>query len=562
MFRNNFWKRNISFFLCLILSLSLAACQEDPEGSIVVHKDLDNLISQAARPAESESGTSRVEAADIAEEVKQYESYQTTVDNESLNVTVNVDAQVQVPQVDSLNVYRVAQKPFTQEFVDKVRQALLGDEPLYDGHALYLRTKQNMEFELSQAKRVLNELEQKIAQWEAEGKTEEVLEDSYVQTLDSLRESLQYENDQLKTLQAQYDAAPEDLVLADYPCDGQMKPLAQRMNPRPDIPTVMDELEKQDADSQYLYAITDGSGGGYASLIVLNHATNSNVLRFRKNPESWERSQIDALSSAAGMYLTFQNIAAGQDPDHFSEEELREKLDLTDAMTENGLRALEQLPGNTARLSMEDALAQAEQLLGEIGLTDFRFAEGERVPETVNLIRPKGEFDFTDHWRSVYVLRYYREIEGVLMPQSSRGKWDAEQYVTKMWPGETIEIQINDTGIVGFDYFSPIEITETVVENAALKPFSEVKETFEKMLPIAMAKEEGTHMQADVEQVKLLYTRISERDSFDTGLIVPVWSFEGTWSVYANGEKIPGYYISLLNINAIDGSVINGELGY
>ena len=61
-----------------------------------------------------------------------------------------------------------------------------------------------------------------------------------------------------------------------------------------------------------------------------------------------------------------------------------------------------------------------------------------------------------------------------------------------------------------------------------------------------------------VTDVSLVYTRISEKDSFDTGLIVPVWNFNGTVTD-SYGEKKTG---TVLSVNAIDGSVINQTLGY
>ncbi len=65
-------------------------------------------------------------------------------------------------------------------------------------------------------------------------------------------------------------------------------------------------------------------------------------------------------------------------------------------------------------------------------------------------------------------------------------------------------------------------------------------------------------------RVRLSYSRISEKDSFDTGLVVPVWSFEGMDAMYDDkgGSLGAGSDGVLMAINAIDGSVINGALGY
>ena len=130
-----------------------------------------------------------------------------------------------------------------------------------------------------------------------------------------------------------------------------------------------------------------------------------------------------------------------------------------------------------------------------------------------------------------------------------------------MWPGESIEIRINDRGIVGFQYNAPLEITETVVEGTSLKTFDEVKGTFEQMLPMLLA-EEDFEVTAKVDRVRLSYSRISEKDSFDTGLVVPVWSFEGETQAYFNGYPMYDRKGTLMAINAIDGSVIDADLGY
>ena len=114
---------------------------------------------------------------------------------------------------------------------------------------------------------------------------------------------------------------------------------------------------------------------------------------------------------------------------------------------------------------------------------------------------------------------------------------------------------------MGFDYHAPLEITETVVEGAALKTFEDVKSTFEKMLPVTLAQTEESRIAA-IDRVRLSYSRISEKDSFDTGLIVPVWSFEGRATAYSEGYPVYEQSGTLLAVNAIDGSVIDADLGY
>ena len=139
-----------------------------------------------------------------------------------------------------------------------------------------------------------------------------------------------------------------------------------------------------------------------------------------------------------------------------------------------------------------------------------------------------------------------------------------EDYVKKMWSGENVEVIVNDDGIVGFYYRSPIEIMETVVEQASMKNFDEIKDIFEQMVVVtnATGSTEEDSVSIDVDRVILRYTRISEEDSFDTGLLVPVWDFMGRFTGQY-GEKLNEKSDTcILTINAIDGTVIDRVLGY
>ena len=125
-------------------------------------------------------------------------------------------------------------------------------------------------------------------------------------------------------------------------------------------------------------------------------------------------------------------------------------------------------------------------------------------------------------------------------------------------------IDINDTGIVGFYYICPIEVTDTVVEDTQLKSFDEIKSIFEEMIIIKYGTEDKSCWEAlRVDNVVLRYIRISEADNFDSGLLVPVWDFIG---LRGTGQDSEVSYMdsqrTLMSINAIDGSIIDYELGY
>lgn len=191
------------------------------------------------------------------------------------------------------------------------------------------------------------------------------------------------------------------------------------------------------------------------------------------------------------------------------------------------------------------------------------------------------------YYRTVYILRYCREIGGVMLRPDTGTKFLAESddstFRGKLWYPEGIEFLIDDSGIVGFIWDAPLEVTETVIDNAAMKPFDEIRSTFEKFLLFTNASahaETGTYdpVRVRVDSISLSYARISEKNRFDAGLVVPVWGFSGTRSLLTSDSVLKeqaaltgasGYestsqseYGIRLAVNAIDGSVIDRQLGY
>lgn len=86
------------------MTFTATACQKNPESSIVKQKDLDKMLELANKTG--------LTADDF---IGNFDSYKTSFGEESLKVTVNVDATVSVPQVDKLSVVRVSLKPITQD---------------------------------------------------------------------------------------------------------------------------------------------------------------------------------------------------------------------------------------------------------------------------------------------------------------------------------------------------------------------------------------------------------------------------------------------------------------
>ncbi len=501
--------RICSFMLCFAILVSMAACQKSPDSSLVVNKDLDKLIEEANTP-----NTDKVDIKDIAE--VEYDDYVTSFEDSDLGVKVNVDAKVDIPKADHLSVFRVKQVPFTQEFIDKVRSELMGDAPIYDGYALNIETK--------------SDIEELIAYWRTEmNETDD----------EARREECQ---ERIDELQKEYESAHAEVKLSDYPSDGKLHPS--------DDPT--------DPDSEGVFVISDGSNGSYSSIRVSNSPKRSNQLHFEKN----KIGHVNTMTSAdiEPHIGDIDEILADK-----SNKEEPENYTGTGVEWEDGsLPSYVQLKGESCTIAEDEAIKLADDFLNGIVLNEFScYDSGIRNSQfhVVQAARPIIVY------RTHYSLTYYRNIDGVFLTQSSGTKNnmstgnDAAIYGKISWPGECITIHVNDDGIVGFTYSSPVEITETVVENSNIKSFEDVRDTFEKMMVVTNAGKYTTKVY-DVNRVRLSYSRISEADSYDTGLIVPVWDFYGYYESVSDGMIVNKGNTTALAINAIDGSIIDPDLGY
>lgn len=514
-------KRRIAFLIAGIMLFSATGCASNPESALVKEKDMDKMLEQAGNTEEG-----AVSYKDVVGEVKDsHETYKTQIKDESLKVTVNVDARVEIPEADKLSVYRVSQKKIGQDFLDKVRSALTPDDKYYDGGMLEKATKAELAKQIQETKDRRDSLEI--------GKDD--ISDE--ETLEQYRVECQQEIDDLEK---QYETAPDSVDLSDYPSDNRIHAVQELCNSHPE-----EDFYKWVSDlnpnGEIYYGVNDGKDGICKSLYVQNNENYGNCLRYESTRNGYVFNESAAVENGRGTRSVLKK--EGETPD-FS--------DFVEAQVE----AVDNEP---VTISEEEARKKADELMGTLGLTDYKCDDSGLYAEYLD-IRSNLE---NQKYRDIYSFIYMRNIDGVFVDNTASAKvvdeWRGDEYVKKLWGNEAVVVGVNDSGVVLFNYLTPLSVDETVVEKSSIKSFDEIKDTFEKMVVIenASGEEEGT-VTIEVTDVKLVYTRISEKDSFDTGLIVPVWDFEGK-VVNEYGGEVTG---NILSINAIDGSVINSDLGY
>ncbi len=159
---------------------------------------------------------------------------------------------------------------------------------------------------------------------------------------------------------------------------------------------------------------------------------------------------------------------------------------------------------------------------------------------------------------------------------------DSENPDTVSWDLENILLDVGKNGVLRFAWTAPS--TKPVVRQAesTLLPFEEIAAIADTMLPevIVGPKETpltqldqyngfDTRMDVDITKVSLSLMRIRDKGSLQ-GTIVPVWDFWGTsdWydaepNAYGYQEKGMSYdFQPMLTLNAVDGTVVDRQLGY
>lgn len=159
---------------------------------------------------------------------------------------------------------------------------------------------------------------------------------------------------------------------------------------------------------------------------------------------------------------------------------------------------------------------------------------------------------------------------------------DSENPDTVSWYLENILLDVGKDGVLCFAWTAPS--TQPMVQQAqsALLPFEEIASIANTMLPEVIVGPKGTpltkldqyngfetRMDVDITKVSLSLMRIRDK-GFLQGTIVPVWDFWGTsdWydaepNAYGYQEKGMNYeYQPMLTLNAVDGTVVDRQLGY
>ena len=220
--------------------------------------------------------------------------------------------------------------------------------------------------------------------------------------------------------------------------------------------------------------------------------------------------------------------------------------------------------------SIEDAQAYAEQLLADIGITDFACVVARIAP-----LIPRFFNEQQDVCPCAYELLFTRQVAGVnvtyndVTDSGGRLYRDTPDY-TPSWGYERIQLLVDDAGVLYMAYPPLYEVTEIVTERAEILSLEEAVASFERMIGYQYAAyETGQRELCDdaylcIDEIRLGLTRIAEKNAQQQGYLVPSWTFFGSYDLdgfWPDGEGHHGTE-AILIVNALDGSIIDPDRGF
>ncbi len=491
--------------LTLIVLSTAAACQTTPEEPIIVGKDQQAMLDAAAQTVDP--------ALTLSEQVDAPAMYQAEL-VVSGSFKLAADAAVTVPEVDGMPIIRVKAADFSQQQVNGMIKAL------FKGQKIYETSEEMSKDEINDM--IVNFNRRKdMAEFAGQ---EEAIDESIAQ------------------LEAIYDSAPEKRVYTES--NGQ--------------------LGKKEIFSLGENPFVHGEHVAYYMGLNVRTNPNDSTAPFSYMNVSNNNDLTQPNADETGGY--FVNRMALMMYSYVDPQDKTEGFGsgLSIPIEENTVISDPVVLGRL-KLTPVKAIQQVEDMLKSADITDMQIC-GIYLAEDGDTGMYGNEK--REAQKNAYFVRLCRMVDGVPCGYS-RSYTDAEDTAGAnigSWFYESLDVTVDDNGIIDLSWMSPLEIGEKVVKRAALLPFDKIAERFEQQIKNSYAYQEGGgNTEVNVTRVSLELMRITGQNSVEKGLLVPVWNFYGTKSkevedwTETTGFDCPW---AVLSINAVDGSVISAVSGY
>lgn len=217
-----------------------------------------------------------------------------------------------------------------------------------------------------------------------------------------------------------------------------------------------------------------------------------------------------------------------------------------------------ELPLNLS-ISESEAIAKAKKFLTDINI-DYMNHECTMVG-----VKYENVSGIIDNTNQCYALYFTRSINSINTPFVQFSPWkqnlsrlDPSDNFRNPWTPEYILIEVNDSGVVSFQWHNPIDITDITCENVKVMTLSEAQAAFltnmEFLVANASIGEYDTqNLKVEINCVEFGYQFLPIRDTYNEFWLVPCWVFYGQDSIWENVYNVS---TSQMIINAVDGSLV------
>ena len=494
-------KKTLCLLFVLLLTIgTLLGCQKPATSTIVVGKNADGWHdAEIEKVAAINGGTGSYEAP------ARYEKQ--VGDN---NTNYNFHADITVPNQKMYPVYIVEPTRFTQEQADNIMSVLLEGQELYE--ETYTRTKNDVQNDINYYTRQLEE-----AQKNAESNQE---------LISTYKESI-------AELTKEFETAPEDADI-------------ER--------TIVSKTFSCKPDQMLLYR--------YGEEIVHEDGGVS----YEWNEEAQMKAQADGnesiggnvtLSSGRKMYLSIKNSKIDGNSISFSEPD-----DVDPTIID-------------ADYSLDEAVKKGNSIMSDMGIDAALVAKKERV------------FDGDKkYYRLEYKLNIPNTTGSDVVSMPMDGNVPDRSFTPPLYQ-EQIVLQLDGKGIMSFSWTNPIKVKTVDSENTQLIAWEDMADIIEQTLKVKTtwglsdSNESVISRRVEIDKIVLSYMQVRKGSDLTERYYIPVWDVCGRiYEKYPTNIGDVGYPldengeadifreleedtpISLLTINAIDGSVIDRVQGF
>lgn len=167
-----------------------------------------------------------------------------------------------------------------------------------------------------------------------------------------------------------------------------------------------------------------------------------------------------------------------------------------------------------------------------------------------------------------YGVHFTRMIDGIPVTYTGETGTTIENEEDTVWPYESMYLVYDTQGLCEFRWENPYMVEDMSDEYLFLMPFEEIQTIFRELLSKKYGQfvEAGVEQEFQIDEIRLGYMRVRERETPTEGRMVPVWDFFGSRTVKdAQGNIIDtqdGPFESWFTVNACDGTVIDRGSGY